>query len=66
MDPTTTIVGLFFLLGGVSVLLNPRIQGARDAEIITADEVGSGERLAAYVGGSFLVLLGLGFLILAL
>lgn len=62
----TIAVGLFFLIGGISVILSPRIQGARDAELITSDEVGSGERLGAYAGGLVLVVMGLGFIYLGL
>lgn len=62
----TIAVGLFFVLGGLYVLLNPRIQGARDAKLITSDEVSSAEQGTAYVGGTILVLIGLGFVFLGL
>ncbi|WP_154660463.1 hypothetical protein [Halopiger goleimassiliensis] len=46
---------------GMTTLLNPRLQGARDVNLITSSEVGPGERFGAQVGG--VVMLTLGFLI---
>lgn len=59
MALTTIIIGLFFVAVGVSVFLNPRMQGARDVNLITSAEAGSAERGAAYVVGGILLIAGL-------
>ncbi|WP_435361609.1 hypothetical protein [Haloarchaeobius sp. DFWS5] len=40
-------------------MFQPRLQGARDVDAITSDEVSSGERYGAYLIGTILVVAGL-------
>lgn len=58
--------GIVILLGGIYVLLNPRIQGARDVNIIQSESVSSAERYTAYLGAVIIILIGLGFLFLGI
>lgn len=57
-------VGLFITAMGVFAIVDPKLQGARDVNIITSDEVGSGERVASRVGGVILTAIGLFILFL--
>lgn len=58
--------GLVIVAGGLYVLSRPRMQGARDVDLIESEEPGTAERAAAYVAGAILVLGGLGFVYLGL
>ena len=57
-------VGLFVTAMGVFAIVDPKLQGARDVNVITAEEVGSGERFASRVGGVLLTVIGLSILFL--
>lgn len=59
-------VGVALLIGGVYILLNPRIQGARDVDLIESDSVSSAERYTAYIGAAIILLIGTGFLYLGI
>ncbi|MFC7097193.1 hypothetical protein [Halobaculum marinum] len=66
MALTTVAVGLFFVFGGLYVIRNPLLRGARDLNLVTADGPVPGERGVAYVIGAVLLLVGLGFTYLGL
>ncbi|MGM0389040.1 MAG: hypothetical protein ACQEP0_11120 [Natrinema limicola] len=43
---------------GITTLLDPRLQGARDMQVIQSEAVGPGERFGAQVVGVVLILFG--------
>ena len=53
------IIGSFTVAMGLTTLLNPRIQGMRDVDLITSEEVGPAERFGARVGGVVMLTLGM-------
>lgn len=57
-------VGLFITIVGVFTIVDPKLQGVRDVNISTSDEVGPGERFASRVGGIILTAIGLFILFL--
>lgn len=58
--------GLFLIAVGVYFMINPKLQGARDAKFIESEEVGSAEKLGARVGAVVLLGIGLFFVFLGL
>lgn len=52
------IIGSFTIAMGLTTLLDPRIQGARDANLITSTDIGPAERFGARVGGIVMLALG--------
>ena len=66
MALVTIGVGVFLVAGGIYALRNPRIQAARDVELITSEQAGSAERNTAYVVGVILIVAGLAFVSLGL
>lgn len=59
-----TAVGLVVTAMGVFAIVDPKLQGARDVDLITSGEIGSGERFASQAGGVVLALIGLSILFL--
>jgi len=53
------IFGTFTIAMGLTTLLDPRIQGMRDVDLITSEEVGPAERFGARVGGVVMLTLGM-------
>lgn len=51
--------GLFLTAMGVLAIVDPKIQGARDVNIIESDEVGPAEEFGSRLGGVVLVAMGL-------
>ena len=58
------VVGLFITAMGILAIVDPKLQGARDVNLITSEEAGSGERFASRVGGVVLTVIGLFILFL--
>ncbi len=58
--------GLFLIAVGVYFMINPKLQGARDAKFIDSEEVGSAEKLGARAGAVVLLCIGLFFVFLGL
>lgn len=56
--------GTFLVAMGITTLLDPKIQGARDVKIIESEAVSSGERFGAQVGA--IALIAFGLLVIAL
>ncbi len=62
----TIVVGLFFTGAGLYFLVNPMLQGARDAKFIESEEVGPAEKLGGCIIGFILLCGGLAFVYLGL
>jgi len=53
------IGGTFFTAMGLTTLLEPRLQGARDMDLIRTEDVGPGERFGGQLVGVLLIVFGL-------
>ncbi|RDI71733.1 hypothetical protein [Halopelagius longus] len=51
--------GLFLTAMGALAIVDPKIQGARDVNVIDSEEVGSGEKFGSRLGGVVLAAMGL-------